>query len=137
MYAQGGVLELSFRKAPITWGHIITLLTGWALGDLMPTFTDPIHFWLITSIPQWNLPYWQQSLLYAFDWWGIDVVTPVLLLLGIWVALSIGLIQKRGTLMRTPVQLRGLTTIVALLSFGIAVGILFNYAATGHLWAMP
>jgi hypothetical protein len=137
MYAQGGVLEVSMRRAPITWGHIITLLTGWALGDLMPTFTDPIHFWLVTNIPLWHLPYWQQSILYFYDWYILDITSPLLLLMAVWIALQIGFIQRRGSIMATPIQMRGISILVALLSFGIAVGILFNYSTTGHLWTVP
>jgi len=127
---------MSFQRSRITWGHIITLLIGWAVGDVMPTFTDPIHFWLVTSIPQWNLPRWEQSLLYFYDWYLLDITTPLLFLVAIWIALQLGLIQRRGV-MSAPVNTRGLTILVSLLSFGIAVGILFNYSTTGHLWTLP
>lgn len=59
------------------------LLTGWIAGDILPSLTDPLHFWLQNYIfthsaaisKTWFIT------LQILDWYVLDVTLPLILLL--------------------------------------------------------
>ncbi|MEM4271216.1 MAG: hypothetical protein QXO70_03945 [Candidatus Pacearchaeota archaeon] len=66
----------SFWKRPI-----VLFLLGWIIGDLTPTITDFIHFWLQNYIRTTSLSNTMFVFLQIIDWYFIDVIFPLFLLL--------------------------------------------------------
>ncbi len=69
-------------------------MLGWIFGDLIPTLTDFLHFWLQSEIYKSTLTKGSFIILQIIDWYLIDVIFPLILL----ILVAIFNINKMSTL---------------------------------------